>query len=733
MKDTMNGPSTPANLMKNLRLAFIPVIATAITLVFGPTLASGEVGFSVLKSFGHLDQGNSHPRGTLIEGDGGALYATSFSGGRYDLGTTFTLNRDGSGYAVIHDFAGSPQDGAQPSAGLLLCTDGMLFGTTYSGGLSNIGTVFKCGQDGTHYTTLMSFSGLDGAKPTGALVQESDGVLYGTTSAGGEHDLGTVFTLGPDGNGWRIIRSFAGIQGDGAHPKSGLILGRDGLLYGTTQNGGDTGNGTVFCLHTDGSGYAVIKSFGAAAGEGSEPYGGLVQGPDGALYGSTMDGGKSGQGTVFRLNSDGSGYAVLRVFRGTDGSNPYAALIVGTNEALYGTTFAGGAANQGTVFRMNGDGSGYALLKSFKGADGSSPVTSLLATGDGALYGATDTVGSALSGTVFKLNLDGSDFEVLKSFVSASSDGQAPLASLVQGSTGALYGTTDSGGTYGNGTVFRVAGDGSNYAVMWNFTGQNGEGAHPSAGLVLASNSVLYGSGRGISGPSDFGTVFQIYQDGTNYKVLKKFRFSDGAIPNGLVQGLDGALYGTTLTGGTSPSGAGTAFRLNSDGSGFRMLRSFTGTNGDGMNPYAGLIQASNRILYGTTAKGGSNNLGSVFRLNPDGTDYLILKSFSGSDGANPAAALLQAQDGLLYGTTVSGGAFGSGVIFRLNLDGTDFVLLESFPDEGGQTFERPRLCRGQTASSTERDHGAEVRAWVSCSNSTQIVAAMLSSRPSPA
>src|SRR5262249_10353216 len=179
---------------------------------------------------------------------------------------------------------------------------------------------------------VKSFGQLSGSNPQGNLIQGGDGALYGTTYAGGGSGHGTVFRVNPDGTGYAAIHSFS--YSDGSQPYAGLIQGNDGALYGTTAQGGSIGNGTVFRINPDGSGYAVLHSFAFGA-DGANPYAGLIQGSDGALYGTTMGGGASGNGTVFKVNLDGSGYAVLRSFTGGDGAHPYAGLIQGNDGALY--------------------------------------------------------------------------------------------------------------------------------------------------------------------------------------------------------------------------------------------------------------------------------------------------------------------------------------------------------------------------------------------------------------
>jgi len=549
-------------------------------------------------------------------------------------------------------------------------------------------------QGQMQFQRLKSFgiAGQQGAVPFAPLIQASDGALYGTTEGGGNRGQGTVFRLNPDGSGYTELKSFSGASGDGGSPKAALVQGGDGALYGTTAYGGSAGCGTVFKLNPDGSGYTVLKSFTGTAGDGSAPMAALLQGSDGALYGTTADGGSAGYGTVFKLNLDGSGYAVLKSFSrtGGDGRYPYAALLQASDGALYGTTAYGGSAGYGTVFKLNMDGSGYAVLKSFSatGGDGRYPYAALSQASDGALYGTTSGGGSAGDGAVFKLDLDGSGYTVLMSFPLFRGD---PRAGLLQASDGALYGTTVSGG-YG-GTVFKVNLDGSDYTVLKEFSGTGGDGRAPFAAMLQASDGVLYGTTAygDVDDPSGAGTVFKLNPDGSGYTVIRRFdpRWDEPRYPQAApLQASDGALYGTTSHGGSAD--LGTVYKLNPDGTGYTVLKSFE--NGpDGVEPFSALIQASDGALYGTARLGGATpwgyGAGTVFKLNPDGSGNAVLMSFPPGEGY-PWAALMQGSDGALYGTTYGGssGGGGYGTVFKLNLDGSGYTVLKRFSawDDGG-------------------------------------------------
>jgi uncharacterized repeat protein (TIGR03803 family) len=418
-----------------IHLQALPLVAAAALLVANPAPTLSQVVYQGLRTFCFVELSSASPSGPLTEGTNGALYGVSLGGGQTEDGTLFRLNKDGSGFAILRSFTGTNGDGTGPAGGLLLASNGLLFGTTFSGGYSNVGTVFRTGQDGSNYTVIKTFTGNagDGASPSCTLMQAGNGALYGTTSAGGDYNMGTVFRINGDGSGYLVLKSFAGGTGDGAQPHGALVQGTNGMLLGTTALGGTSNQGTIFTLDLEGNGYQIISSFGGALGDGAQPYAGPVQGSDAALYGTTMHGGFTNQGTAFRLFQDGSGYQVIRRFTGSDGANPLAPLIFGTNGMLYGTTFNGGAYANGTVFEVDPATSAYRVIKSYQasGQDGAQPVAALVQASDGALYGATGFGGLGSQGTgtgqgtAFTLNLDGSGYTVIWNFSGAGRWGES--------------------------------------------------------------------------------------------------------------------------------------------------------------------------------------------------------------------------------------------------------------------------------------------------------------------
>ncbi len=485
----------------------------------------------------------------------------------------------------------------------------------------------------------------------------------------GNANHGTLFRLHPDGSDYHVLHHFEGATADGDSPFGPVFESEPGVLHGMASYGGTNSVGAIYTLHSDGTGYQLLRSFTGDVTDGAVPFGGLSKGADGALYGTTWYGGPADKGTFFRLHPDGSGYEVLHYFTGAGGgaSEPYAGVTLGSNGDLYGTSWGGGNAYKGTVYRIDPETREIEVLHHFVGGavDGQNPYGNVIEGTDGVLYGTTVQGGTANYGTLYKLNPDGTGFAILRSFVSTSGGGYFPYGGLIQGSDGVLYGTTAVGGTAGFGLVFQINRNGGSYKVLRNFLGGN-DGAQPYAGVVEASDGLLYGV-TAYGGGSDRGTVFRVKRGGGDYSVL--WRFSANDDPKNpfsrLLEGADGNLYGATSTGGGSDSG--TVFRLARNGDDQRLLYAFNGTAAEGISALGGLSAGADGLLYGTTALGGQWGLGTLFSIEMDGNAFTVRHHFAGepTDGGNPSGELIRVNDGMYYGTCRLGG-FGCGTVYRL-------------------------------------------------------------------
>jgi uncharacterized repeat protein (TIGR03803 family) len=413
------------------------IVGLGTAAVFSGVLNAAQT-FVTLHSFSQLNNDTNRDGAAPLSGlvlSSNVLYGTTSAGGAGGNGSLFKLNLDGSAFTTFYSFSAfaSPSattnaDGSDPEGELVLA-GGTVYGTAGFGGSSGLGngTVFKVGTDGTGFTTLYTFEGdtdvmIDGAYPTSLILVGSR--LYGTTTTGGGFGVGTLFAINPDGSDYTNLYNFNS-TGDGALP-NGLTL-VDSTLYGTAVGGGTLQRGTMFSINPDGNEFASLYSFTNSTG--SQPHAGLIISGD-TFYGTTIAGGNigdndSGWGTIFSIKTNGTGYVILHAFSlpsgftndqhmyphstNSDGASPTAALLL-NGTTLYGTTYTGGNAGNGTIFAINTDGTGFTNLYSFSGLDlntnwdGANPRAGLTISG-GKLYGTTEDGGITGNGTVFSLSL----------------------------------------------------------------------------------------------------------------------------------------------------------------------------------------------------------------------------------------------------------------------------------------------------------------------------------------
>jgi uncharacterized repeat protein (TIGR03803 family) len=462
------------------------------------------------------------------------------------LGLLIATQLSAQTLTLLHSFAGS-SEGANPAAGLMLSGQTM-YGTTRRGGSSGNGTVYALKTDGTGFTNLHNFSSLnydvgvnteinyDGAYPFADLVL-SGNTLYGTASLGGRSGVGTVFAINIDGAGFRKVYDLTGYPSDASTPLGGVVL-LGGTVYGATQYGGSMDLGALFRVNTNGTGPVTLYSFTGGL-DGCHLTAGLALSGT-VLYGTAREGGESAFGTVFKINLDGSGFTTLHGFNNTargDGSYPSAGLLV-TNKVLYGITERGGSTGSGTLFKLINDGTGFTTLHNFTSVpgsgiqtntDGAYPGAGLILSGT-MLYGTTKVGGAAGLGTLFQININGTKFAVVHHFGGGASDGANPRGRLTL-SNDILYGTTEAGGSAGQGTVFSlklgkaasvqptILCSGASVMLMWstNLTGltlqRSSNLFEPIVWTAVSSAPIISGDQNlvidSISGPQQFYRLSQ--------------------------------------------------------------------------------------------------------------------------------------------------------------------------------------------------------------------------------
>jgi uncharacterized repeat protein (TIGR03803 family) len=449
----------------NGRFGVVARITASMGMMLAAAIAAHAQMFTTLTNFSGGD--GTGPYASLVQGTDGNLYGITNGGGTNGYGTVFRVTPVGV-LTTLYSFCAQPNciDGGLPYGGLVLGTDGNLYGTTYLGGgldkdcgyrhPGGCGTVFKITLGGV-LTTLHRFAGYptDGDAPTDALVQGTDGNFYGT-AAGGAYALGTVFEITPEGT-LTTLYNFD----DGADPYGGLVQAADGSLYGTTYYGGQNncfgsilGCGTVFKITSAGV-LTTLTSFAGYPTSGSGPYPTMARATDGNFYGTTHFGGANsscssasfGCGTAFKITTEGTLttlYNFCSLSECVDGAAPYAPLVQATDGNLYGAANGGGAITErcfsgcGTVFKLV-PGDRLTTLHSFDWRDGSNPIGGLVQATNGILYGTTAGGGTNKDGTVFSVDVGLGPF--VKTLPTARRVGQwvAILGSSLTGATSVTF------------------------------------------------------------------------------------------------------------------------------------------------------------------------------------------------------------------------------------------------------------------------------------------------------
>ncbi|MFC2149601.1 choice-of-anchor tandem repeat GloVer-containing protein [Candidatus Auribacterota bacterium] len=714
------------------------------------SLSTDGGSFTILHHFtGGADDG-ADPYGALtLSGD--SLYGMTYAGGDSNWGVVFSLDTAGGSFTVLHDFIGGLDDGGVPEGSLLL-SGSTLYGEAF-GGAESGGMIFSIDTSGASFTIVHSFTPGPGGGPNRDITIDGD-KIYGMTGSGGVD--GTVYRLDTAGGGYTVLHEFAGGTGDGSRP-FGTVMINDGVAYGMTFNGGDSNYGVLFSVGTDGDDYRILHEFLSGADDGRGPQGDLIMSGV-MLYGMTQYGG-SGQpttyGTVFsfdatvpepstillllpfivgfgwwyrkrngksviarsgsdeaiskinevqrdchalrarndRNNENGEAkvlrtpkstkifgknphlfsltlvlvifaslilcfaptaqaepFTLLKAFPWTgDGKNPKGTLTL-SGDTLYGTTYQGGESDVGVVYSIDTVGGSFTLLHEFVGQPdgGENPYWSKLALSGDMLYGMTYQGGVSNVGTVYSLDTAGGSFTILHHFIGGADDGEDPYGSLVT-SGDILYGMTYEGGDSNTGTIFSMDTAGGAFTILHHFHGGTSDGWYPSGTMVL-SGSTLYGYGG--AGEFSSGSIFTIDTAGGSYTLIHSFSPSAGGYPNINIT-IDGdKIYGMTGSEGVN----GTVYRLDTSGGGFTVLHEFAGGTGDGSRPF-GTVVANDGVLYGMTFNGGDSDHGVLFSVGTDGEDYAILHEFLGGegDGEGPQGDLIMSGV-MLYGVTGKGG-----------------------------------------------------------------------------
>ena len=660
--------------MKKLIVHFTILLSAGIAQVFAQpvlygltsqggesigTISKFETVNNNLSSVYNFPSGPRSPESNdLTQAANGKLYGMTQNGGSGGVGTIFSFEPGTNTLTKLIDF--NFINGSNPSGSLVQASDGKLYGMTQSGGSNGYGTIFSFDPGTNSYTKLHDFNNINGPGPESNLVQASDGKLYGTTYQGGSSDYGTIFSFDPSTNTHTKLHDFNNING--RYPNSSLVQANDGKLYGMTLVGGSSDEGTIFSFDPIANTHTKLLDFHKAIGY--EPQGSLMQASDGKIYGMTSKGGVGNLGTIFYYDLSANVHTKLFDFYFANGSlpfggSPYGSLVQASDGKLYGLTSYGGSIGYGIIFSFDPNTNTPTDLQDFDGTNGDSPLGSLMQFSDSKLYGMTSRGGISGLGTIFSFDPVTNTHSKLHDF--SNTNGSYPVGSQVQASDGKLYGVTQSGGSSNYGTIFSFDPVTNTQSKLHDFNNING--SSPSGSMVLASDGKLYGVTAG-GGTSNYGTIFSFDPGSHAHTKLFDINVITDRNPSGsLVQASDGKLYG--LTSGVGRSSQGTIFSFDPVTNTQTKLHDFDNTNGS--KPNGNLVQASDSKLYGLTQQGGSRGAGTIFSFDPSTNTHANLHDFDGGNSANPYGSLMQASDGKLYGMTQGSGS-GYGTIFSFDL-----------------------------------------------------------------
>lgn len=684
--------------MISFPLRVLPFLALSLFFAGGLALRLDAAKFEPLAAF---TAGPLNPdRGGLLRHTDGYLYGVSPNGGLYASGTLFRVDSQGQITVLVHftGFAGVAK-GVGPRGNLVADDQGIIWGTTLGGGASNVGTVFRFNPAAptVGIVTVAEFTGnggaVKGAAPFAGLTSDGRGYLWGTTSGGGASGGGTVYKIHAVSGVLATVAEFAnnGVNGAllGRNPVAALV--RDGLghLWGSTRQAGTGIYGTLFKIdyYTD-TPTTVVQFTGlTGTARGSDPQAALVLGPDGLLWGTTFTGGIHDTGTIFNLNPGGGALKTMFEFPTVKGGQfPYAGLVRAAPGELWGTTSNGGNLGGGVVYKIAIDTGDYSPLVELGGAYGATPSAALTDDGQGGVWGTCNLSGVASGGSLFRVDLA---TLALRSYPLTAAlppmSGKTPSGGLVSGPDGLFWGTTQRGGALSQGSIFKFDAATGVVTSVAEFTGATGTspGFVPTAGLVRDANGDLWGTTSG--GGNANGTVFRFAPASGSLRTMATFTggtgIAKGRTPLGaLTRAPDGSLWGTTFEGGAG--NLGTVFKINPPSptdlsATIITVVEFTGTGGafPGQGPQAALRDDGAGCFWSTTTNGGTNSNGTIFRYKRDpapGENPFLSLPFTGAAGAQPGrlpyAGLVPDGLGWLWGTTAFGGASDGGTLFRINI-----------------------------------------------------------------
>ena len=675
------------------------------------------------------------PVAGLVSDGAGSFWGTTKDGGAGDFGTVFKVNASTGVLTTVVEFtnataAVATNKGAYPYAGLVSDGAGFFWGSTEQGGLRpqqpdlsyapGYGTIFKVSMSTGVLTTVREFTydaaSNRGAFPYATMVPDGAGSLWGTAYYGGLLGYGTIFKVNVSSGVLTTVVEFTdnGASKRGAYPWAALLNDGAGSFWGTTTEGGSL-HGTLFKVNSTTGVLTTLVEFTntGASNKGRLPTAALVNDGLGSYWGTTSAGATSGAGTLFKVNAVTGVLTTVLEFTNNGATNKgatcFAPLLNDGAGFWVGTTSSGGASGAGTVFKISITTAVPGVLTTLADfsasvlfGNGRNPFAGLVGDSAGQLWGANNTGGGASgAGTVFKLNPSTNALTSVVKFTGNvdPSKGASVYNALVNDGLGFFWGTSQGGGTTGNGTLFKINATTGAMTSVFGFAGSgttNARGSAPSASLRSDGAGFLWGTTQAGGTGGGFGTIFKISPSTNALSVLVDFTSNGannkGADPNGqLVSDGAGFLWGTTRAGGASL--LGTIFKVNITSGVLTTVVEFTGNGASnrGSSPLAGLVSDGAGNLWGTTQNGGAGGLGTIFKVQITPGLLTTLVDFTGNGatnkGSKPNAALASDGAGNFWGTTSLGGATDNGTIFKVQQSSGILSTVFEFTGAGAQAL----------------------------------------------
>ncbi|MEM1220056.1 MAG: choice-of-anchor tandem repeat GloVer-containing protein, partial [Bacteroidota bacterium] len=627
--------------------SYDPMTGTVNTLHFFLDTVSGENPFGPLftengKIYGlTADDGPTGDNGTIFEydpvldtlktvvefdsnqfdgfttrfqiGSDGHFYGVSSQGGFTGDGVIFKADRNTGIVTLLYEFDNAVnQDGFRPDGSLVELSPGVFYGITRTGGINNDGVIFRFDVNTNTYTKMIDLlQATTGESPTGGLILGSNQLIYGVCRRGGTNE-GTIFEFDPVMQTITVLHNLS--EDDGEFSESALTEISPGIFYGMAERGGTNNDGTLFEYNLNTSTFTKKIDFERDT-IGENPNGNLFLASNGNLYGSLQDG-PLGEGTIFEYLPGATDVQVVVDFeKALSGAQPQEQLAVGPNGKIYGTTFQKGSNNQGTLFEFDPVTEVFTLLHDFTtDAQGEQLEGSLVIIGD-MVYGVASeggsVNGSVENGTLFSYNLTTNTFNVEYTF--DNSTGRNPGNGLILSSQGTLIGNTFNGGLNGGGVLYEYDVNTGTYSSLFNF------------GVST--------TGSGVDDP--------------------------------LLEYQPGVFYGTV---DFTSSGDGAVFKYDRNTNTFTTIHVFLGGINDGDSPESSLLLAADGLLYGTTRRGGTDDEGVLYSIDPSTDTYSVVASFLAAPSLNaPGGSLVQAPNGEIFGISELAGTKFRGGLFKFD------------------------------------------------------------------